>query len=543
MLAELLEHLAVARADDAVRVLVVSSADHMGLSAGADVKEELDEEGKVRRMQLFADLYDAIVGFPKPTIAACHGDVVGGGAEIAIACDMRVGGSNLRMRFPGAALGVPVGPARLVTLCGLAAAKYLLLSSRTVGADEALRLGLVNRVAPAAATEEAALELAAAVAAHPPEAVARLKRMLHEWDDVEGRSQAEGEGQVEWQRGPGPGLPFAESTSSAPAPRDRRSRTSASTRSPAACATPPAAARRSTVRASAMLRPLLLAALLEDDRGLAGRPALLVSADDRSARDLAADLRAYLAPRRVRFYPSRGTGYASHVTPPPHLVGLRIDALDALARRGGRGRRRQRHRARRGRPRRLAAPGRLRDLARARRSSSARVADDLVAAGYERVEQVEERGQFAVRGGILDVFPATEERAVRIELFGDEVESMRWFSTFTQRSLGEAERVELAPAAELDAEHRELAELAAMEAAEEGERAAEPRRGAAARALRRAARPGPRRGRRRSSPPPRRSSRRCATTGRTRRRRCTPTTPATSTSTSPRRWPSAPRSR
>jgi len=82
------------------------------------------------------------------------------------------------------------------------------------------------------------------------------------------------------------------------------------------------------VRASTMLRPLLLAALLEDDRGLAGRPALLVSADDRSARDLAADLRAYLAPRRVRLYPSRGTGFASHVTPPPHLIGLRIDALD-----------------------------------------------------------------------------------------------------------------------------------------------------------------------------------------------------------------------
>jgi enoyl-CoA hydratase len=207
MLVELLEHVAVARADEAVRVLVVSSADHMGLSAGADVKEQLDEEGKVRRMQLFADLYDAIVAFPKPTIAVCHGDVVGGGAEIAIACDMRIGGSNLRMRFPGAALGVPVGPARLVTLCGLAAAKYLLLSSRTVSADEALRLGLVNRVAPAAATEESALGLAGEVAAHPPEAVALLKRMLHEWDDIEGRSAREGEGQVEWQRS-GPGLPF-----------------------------------------------------------------------------------------------------------------------------------------------------------------------------------------------------------------------------------------------------------------------------------------------------------------------------------------------
>ena len=205
MLVEMLEHLAVARADDAVRVLVVSSSDQMGLSAGADVKEDLDEDGKVRRMQLFADLYDAIVAFPKPTIAVCHGDVVGGGAEVAVACDMRVGGANLRMRFPGAALGVPVGPARLATLCGLATAKYLLLSSRTIGADEALRLGLVNRVAPAAATEEAALDLAAGVAAHPPEAVARLKRMLHEWDGVEGRSRAEGEGQVEWQQ-LGPGL-------------------------------------------------------------------------------------------------------------------------------------------------------------------------------------------------------------------------------------------------------------------------------------------------------------------------------------------------
>jgi methylglutaconyl-CoA hydratase len=122
---------------------------------------------------------------------------------------MRVGGSNLRMRFPGAALGVPVGPARLVTLCGLAAAKYLLLSARSVAADEALRIGLVNRVAPAAATEGAALELAAQVAAHPPEAVARLKAMLNEWDGVVQRSRAEGEGQVEWER-TGPGLPRRE---------------------------------------------------------------------------------------------------------------------------------------------------------------------------------------------------------------------------------------------------------------------------------------------------------------------------------------------
>lgn len=206
MLEEMLGHLAWARDDERLRVVVISSTDHMGLSAGADVREDLDDEARVRRMQLFADLYDEITGYPKPTIAACHGDVVGGGAEIAVACDMRVGGSNLRMRFPGAALGVPVGPARLVTLCGLAAAKYLLLSSRSVAADEALRLGLVNQVAPAAATEAAALDLAAQVATHPPDAVARLKRMLNEWDGVIERSRSEGIGQVEWERS-GPGLP------------------------------------------------------------------------------------------------------------------------------------------------------------------------------------------------------------------------------------------------------------------------------------------------------------------------------------------------
>ena len=161
----------------------------------------------MRRMELFARLYDELTGFPLPTVAACHGSCVGGGAEIAVACDLRVGGSNLRLRFPGASLGVPVGPARLVTLCGLSVAKYLLLTGKEVNAEQALRWGLVHKVAPAAATEEHALTLAAAVAEHPPEAVARLKRMLHEWDDVEGRSRVEGEGQVEWQRS-GPGLPY-----------------------------------------------------------------------------------------------------------------------------------------------------------------------------------------------------------------------------------------------------------------------------------------------------------------------------------------------
>ena len=89
------------------------------------------------------------------------------------------------------------------------------------------------------------------------------------------------------------------------------------------------AARAEPQRAfvSASLRPYLLASLIDAE---SGRPALVVAGDDRAARDLAADLRAFLAPRAVRFYPARGTRYASHLAPPPHLVGLRIAALDAL---------------------------------------------------------------------------------------------------------------------------------------------------------------------------------------------------------------------
>jgi enoyl-CoA hydratase/carnithine racemase len=207
MLEELLAHLEAARGDESLRALVVSSTDHMGLSAGADVREDLDREGAIRRMRLFAELYDGLTGFPRPTIAACHGACVGGGAEIAVSCDLRVGGSNMRLRFPGAGLGVPVGPARLVTLCGLSVAKYLLLTSKEIGVDEAFRWGIVHKVAPAPRTEEVALQLATQIADHPPESVSRIKSMLHAWDGVEERSRVEGEGQVEWQS-EGPGLGY-----------------------------------------------------------------------------------------------------------------------------------------------------------------------------------------------------------------------------------------------------------------------------------------------------------------------------------------------
>lgn len=205
LLNELLARIATAAADDGVRVLVFSTTSPQALSAGADVREQLDQAGHVARMELFAELYEAVVNFPRPTVAVCVGNAVGGGAELAIGCDLRVAAENLALRFPGAALGMPVGPARLLTLAGLAVAKYLLFTSRTVGAQEALRLGLVNEVVPVDEVEERALALAAEVAAHPPESLARLKAMLHEWDGLENRSREEGRIQVEHLRS---GAPF-----------------------------------------------------------------------------------------------------------------------------------------------------------------------------------------------------------------------------------------------------------------------------------------------------------------------------------------------
>jgi transcription-repair coupling factor (superfamily II helicase) len=214
---------------------------------------------------------------------------------------------------------------------------------------------------------------------------------------------------------------------------------------------------------STALRPYAIAALADASE----QATLVVVGDDRAARDLAGDLRAWLSPRLVRWYPSRGVAYESHLRPPPHLVGLRVAALDVLME-----------------PQRAGEGGEAPVVVISAAALSEKVPDpelrphsftlcvgelldlhecakDLADAGYERVDQVQERGQFAVRGEILDVFPATEERAVRVDMFDVEIESLRWFSTFTQRSLGDVEQVEIAPAAELAPEHRELAEIAA----------------------------------------------------------------------------------
>jgi len=198
-----LDELAAA---DRLRVLVLSTTDPRALCAGADIGETLDPDGGIARMEQFTRMYAAIDAFPAVTIAVCVGNCVGAGAEIAAGADLRVGGDNLKLAWAGARLGVPVGPARLAPLIGLARAKDLVFTGRTVEMAEAAELGLLTRTAPAERAEAVALELAAAVAAQHPDGLRANKAMFRELDATARRVAYENTLLMRFQRS-GPGLP------------------------------------------------------------------------------------------------------------------------------------------------------------------------------------------------------------------------------------------------------------------------------------------------------------------------------------------------
>ncbi len=202
-----------------------------------------------------------------------------------------------------------------------------------------------------------------------------------------------------------------------------------------------AALPATAARVSEPALPLVLAALhlhLE-------QPLVVLLPEDADARDAAEACAWYLGEERVALFPSRGVRWGSGLRPPPHLVGERARSLDVLAAGGV-----------------LCAsaaavadqvpppgvrPERL-DLALGDEPGIEALVEQLALGGYERVDRVEERGQVAVRGGIVDVFPTTGRDPLRIELFGDEIEAIRAFSPFTQRALRPLDRATVYPAAE-----------------------------------------------------------------------------------------------
>ena len=206
-------------------------------------------------------------------------------------------------------------------------------------------------------------------------------------------------------------------------------------------------------RVSEPALPLLLAALYEQREG----PLVCLLPEDADARDAAEGARWFLGEDRVALLPSRGVRWGSGLEPPPHLVGERARALDVLAAGGlvcaSAAAVAEAMPPRQARPEPLAleptgAPG------------LDAVAEHLGLAGYERVDRVQERGHFAVRGGLVDVFPTTGRDPIRIEFFGDEIEAIRAFSPFTQRALHDLESAVVYPAAErrLDLQEPRLTE-------------------------------------------------------------------------------------
>ena len=186
--------------------------------------------------------------------------------------------------------------------------------------------------------------------------------------------------------------------------------------------------RGSGAYAPSFYAPYVLAAALAEEGG--GR--VVVAPDGEAATRLAADLSVYLD-RAVPVLPARGVLYGADVAPAPHVVGERQQALEALAAGGvvvaDAVALLERFLPLELQPRPLTlAPGEAVDF-------DAAVAR-LAALGYERIEQVRARGEFAVRGGLIDVYPALGD-PLRVEFWGDEVEKVRTFSVYSQRTTGE----------------------------------------------------------------------------------------------------------
>ncbi len=178
LLAAMVEALDDAANDPDLRGLALTGSGGV-FSAGADVREVTPDGGR-RRMELFTTVYEQLTLLRVPTAAAIEGPAVGGGAEAAAACDLRVAARSASVRFPGAIYGVPVGFARTIGQVGLSGAKDWVLSSRDVPAEEAERRGFVQRLVPDGEALVAALAWLEQVASRDAATVALLKRLFAE---------------------------------------------------------------------------------------------------------------------------------------------------------------------------------------------------------------------------------------------------------------------------------------------------------------------------------------------------------------------------
>ena len=180
--AQLLGILDELRADAEVRVVVLTGAGDKAFVAGADISE-FEGRSPIDQFRVMSGrtVFDAVDSFPKPVIAALNGFTLGGGCELAMACDIRLAADTAKLGQPEVNLGIIPGGGgtqRLARLVGPARAKDLILSGRQVDAEEAYRMGLVDVVIPADDFAEEVAARAAALAAGPAEAMRLAKAAI-----------------------------------------------------------------------------------------------------------------------------------------------------------------------------------------------------------------------------------------------------------------------------------------------------------------------------------------------------------------------------
>jgi enoyl-CoA hydratase len=182
LLAQLDDALAVLDDDDGCRAIVITGGGERAFAAGADIRELAAETpASLRADDPFATI-DRLGRLRTPTIAAVRGYALGGGAELAMACDMLIAGDDAQFGQPEIRIGVIPGAGgtqRLARAVGRARAMELVLTGRRIGAAEAERTGLVTRVVPAVDVLSTALDLAAEIASMPVLAVRAAKAAVN----------------------------------------------------------------------------------------------------------------------------------------------------------------------------------------------------------------------------------------------------------------------------------------------------------------------------------------------------------------------------
>jgi enoyl-CoA hydratase len=181
-LTELRDRLRELAGDPGARVVVLTGAGEKAFVAGADIKymSALEPEQAKAWGALGHDAANLLETMQKPTIAAVNGFALGGGCELALACDLRYASSRAKLGQPEINLGIVPGwggTQRLARLCGPGVAKDLIYTGRTIGAEDALRVGLVNEIADPVL--DRALEVARELAAKSPVALGLAKRLVN----------------------------------------------------------------------------------------------------------------------------------------------------------------------------------------------------------------------------------------------------------------------------------------------------------------------------------------------------------------------------